>query len=150
MMLSDFAHHETLAVEIAVAGEQELESVSRPMVQVELRERTSIAPDCNEVNRSVRRSGMNFTLAGIVENCRRDRAAEVDVEACPFALVVRRGEAEQIFVHAARQLAAVLYGFERLRLADGDRGRASRASASALTRPRARGLVGALRMVASS
>jgi hypothetical protein len=75
--------------------------VSRLSVQVVLRDRTSTSPDCSAVKRSLALVGVNFTLVRIAEDRSSDSAAKVDVEAGPFALVVRRGEAGETGVDAA-------------------------------------------------
>ena len=77
------------------------------MVQVVLRTSTSTSPDCSAVKRSLADSGTNLTLLGVVEDRRGDGAAEVDVEAGPFALRVRQTEARQRAVGAAIENAAV-------------------------------------------
>ena len=89
--------------------------VSRDTVQVVLRDSTSISPDCSAVKRSLADSGTNLTLVGIVEDRSGDRAADVDVEPGPVALVVRRREARQALADAAGQHAAVLDRLEGLR-----------------------------------
>ena len=54
-------------------------------------------------------------LAGVVENGRGDRAAQIDVEAAPVTLVVDAGEAEQPMAHAADECAPFPHGAESLR-----------------------------------
>ena len=76
------------------------------MLQVELRERMSTLRLCSSLKRSLASSGMNFTLLRIVEDRRRHRAAEIDVEAGPVALVVGDREAGQAGIDAAQHFAA--------------------------------------------
>ena len=89
--------------------------VSRDIVQVVLRDSTSISPVCSEVNAVGRGQRHEFDLGRIVENRRRDGAAEVDVEADPIALRIGHAEAGQCAVRAADELAAILHRLERLR-----------------------------------
>ena len=68
------------------------------------------------------RQGDKFDLGRIVEDCGRDSPAEIDVEAAPFALLVHRREANQSLADTANQRAAVLDGFQRLRVRNAQRG----------------------------
>ena len=88
--------------------------VSRDEVQVVLRASTSTSPDCSAVKRSLADSGTNLTLFGVVQHRGGDRAAEIDVEAGPFALRVGQAEAGERAVGAAIEHAAILDGLERL------------------------------------
>ena len=87
--------------------------MSRLIVQVVLRDSTSISPDCSAVKRSLALSGVNFDLGGVAEDGGGDGAAEIDVEAEPVALVVRRREAGQTGAHAALQEALGLHVVQR-------------------------------------
>src|SRR5581483_2104443 len=49
-----------------------------------------------------RRQWHEFDLAGVVENFRRERAAEIDVESAPVAFVVLRGKTGQSLGDTAR------------------------------------------------
>ena len=87
--------------------------MSRDSVHVVLRASTSTSPDCSAVKRSLAESGTNLTLVAIVEDRRRDGAAEIDVEPGPVALRVRQAEAGQLTVGAAVERAPLLDRVER-------------------------------------
>ncbi|MFK4678997.1 hypothetical protein ABIF39_000754 [Bradyrhizobium diazoefficiens] len=61
---------------------------------------------CNSLKRSLASSAHELRLGRIVEDRRRHRAAEIDVEAGPVALVVGDREARQALVDAAQHFAA--------------------------------------------
>jgi hypothetical protein len=65
------------------------------------------------VKRSAAVNGTNFTL--VVEDRRRNGAAEIDVETDPIALRIGHAEAGQRAIGAADKLATVLHRFEGLR-----------------------------------
>ena len=90
--------------------------LSRATVQVVLRTRTSISPDCSAVKRSLAVVGTYLTLLASPRTAAADRLAVVDVEAGPRALVVRRAESGKTDVDAAAQGTALLDGIERFRL----------------------------------
>ena len=66
--------------------------------------------------RSEADSGTYCTFDGIVEDRRRERPAEIDVEARPLAIGVLARKALQARVDAADERAAILDGLERLGL----------------------------------
>src|SRR6185312_3790220 len=74
------------------------------------------------------REGRVLHLRRVVEDRRRERAAEVDVEARPLALVVLDREALEALVDAADERAAILDGLERLGLRAGAERNRSRES----------------------
>ena len=88
-------HHEALAVVVVDAGEGQAQRAVAASVQVVLRTRTSISPDCSAVKRSLAVVGDELDLGGIAEHGGGDRPAVVDVEARPVALVVGLREAGQ-------------------------------------------------------
>ena len=87
--------------------------MSRVSVQVVLRDRMSISPDCSAVNRCLRAQRHEPHLVGVAEHRGGDGAADVDVEPGPAALVVRRAEAVEAGVDAADHLAAALHRVQR-------------------------------------
>ena len=92
--------------------------MSRLIVQVVLRDSMSISPDCSAVKRSLAVSGVNLTLVPSPKIAAATARQIIDVEARPFALVVRRGEAGKAGVDAALHEALRLDVVER-----GGRGR---------------------------
>ena len=90
--------------------------VSRSIVQVVLRDKHV---DFAGLQRREAVGGdqrHELDLGRIVENRRRDGAAEIDVESGPIALRIGHAEAGQLAVRAAIEHAAVLDGLERRRL----------------------------------
>ncbi len=79
-----------------------------------LRESRSISPVLSGSNRSLADSGRVLDLGRIVEHRGGDRAAKIDVEPGPIALVVGAGESRQSLADAADQRAAILHLLERL------------------------------------
>ena len=107
---------------------------SRVSVQVVLRDRMSISPDCSAVKRCCAVSGTHLTLLRVAQHRGGDGAADVDVQPGPVALAVGLREAGQPRVHAADQLAALLDRVERLARM---RGRGSQAATAAARPPSA-------------
>ncbi len=87
--------------------------VWRDSVQVVLRMSTSISPEARIVGRSLALIGRNLNYLGIVENCRGDRPALIDVETFIDPLVVRQAETGEARIGAADQLAPRLDLIER-------------------------------------
>ena len=87
---------------------------SRVSVQVVLRDRMSISPDCSAVKRCCAVSGTYLTLLASPSDGRGDGPADVDVQARPVALAVGCREAGQAGVDAADELAARLDGVQGL------------------------------------
>jgi hypothetical protein len=81
-------------------------AVSRDSVQVVLRTSTSTSPDCSAVKRSLAESGDELHLGRVVEDRRRDGAAEVDVEPFQLPCRIRHAEAGEAGVRAAIEGAA--------------------------------------------
>jgi hypothetical protein len=71
------------------------------MVQVVLRESTSISPDCSAVKRSLAESGLNFTAIRIAKDGSSNAAAHVNVDTRPFTGIIRSGKAGEARGHAA-------------------------------------------------
>ena len=92
--------------------------MSRLIVQVVLRDSMSISPDCSAGEALLGAERRELHLGCVAEDGGRDGAAEIDVDARPVALVVRRREAGQTGVDAALD--------EALRLDVVERGRATR------------------------
>ena len=96
--------------------------MSRLIVQVVLRDSTSISPDCSAVKRSLAVSGVNLTLVASPKTAAATARQIIDVEAGPVALVVGRREAGEAGVDAAAELPRS-YVVERLGLRAGGAGR---------------------------
>ena len=113
--LERLAHHEALAVVIIDRREVE------PERGVARRGPGRIAGEHVDLARlqrgeAIRRGERNeLDLGRIIEDRRRDGAAELDVEAGPVAFVVRIGEAGQALADSAIERAAILHRLERLR-----------------------------------
>jgi hypothetical protein len=58
-----------------------------------------------------------LTLLASFEDCCGDCPARIDVEPAPVAVAVASGKPVQALTHAAIERAAILYGFENLRMA---------------------------------
>src|SRR4029077_1721453 len=115
VLLKVSAHEEPLAIKIVRRCEEEAEvDLARHCPGGDARQDVDAARlECFEPLGSVERDVVD--LASIVENCRRDRAAEVDVEAAPGAVIVARGETVETLADAAVERSAVFDGLEELR-----------------------------------
>ena len=84
------------------------------MVQVELRDRHVDCLALEGVEALARSERHELDLGRVVEDRRRERTAEVDVEAGPVALFVLDRETGDSLTDAAEELAAVLHRLQRL------------------------------------
>ena len=113
--LQRLLHHEALAVIIGDAGEVGAErGVARQRPGGVARQHVDFA-GLQRREAVLGRQRHELDLGRIVEDGRRDRAADIDVEPGPVALVVGRREARQALADAAGQHAPVLDRLEGLR-----------------------------------
>ncbi len=109
------AHHEALAVVERDGGEIEPErGVARQGPGGVARQHVDLA-GLQRGETILRRQRHELDFGRIVENRRRDGAAEIDVEAGPIALRIGQAETRQRTVSAADQLAAFLDRRKRIR-----------------------------------